>query len=316
MAYGNDPWTARAEAVFAKHFGAQARVYPVATGTAANVISLACATRPYHAVICSEGAHLHLDECSAPEWHLGCKLVPAATKEGKVFPAAIEPLLAVPRGVHSPLPRVVTISQCTEVGTVYTAPEMVELSDFCKAHGLLLHVDGARLCNAAAALDVSLAALTTDVGVDLLSFGGTKNGLMGAEAVVVLNPDLGPDHGVDVGRIRKQSMQLSSKMRFVSAQLTAMLETDLWQRSARHANAMAAHLAEGLCALSEVSLAYPRESNGVFAHLPPAWVAPLQAAFPFHVWNHASSVVRLMTAFDTTEDDVNTFINLAKDLAS
>lgn len=310
MAYGNDPWTQKAIELFRKHLGEDVGVYLVGTGTSANIISLACAVRPYNAVICAAEAHLHLDECAAPEWHIGCKLVPVQTSNGKLTAAAIEPHLHVARGVHSASPRLVTISQCTEVGTVYTVDELKTLATFCHDRGLFLHVDGARICNAAASLDVSLAAITSEVGVDVLSFGGTKNGLAGAEAVIVINREL----DVEVGRVRKQSMQLASKMRFIAAQFIALLEGDLWLRSARHANQMAAILAERICKFSEVSLAFPRQSNGVFAKMPPAWIKPLQEHTPFHVWTDDGPVVRLMTSFDTEEADIDAFITRTNQL--
>ncbi len=311
IAYGADPWTARAEKVFAEHFGDAARAYPVLTGTGANVIALACVARPFHGVICADGAHLHRDECGAPEWHLGSKLLPGVTQHGKLSIEAIEPLVYATRGVHSVKPRVVTISQCTEVGTVYTADEVRAIADFCHSHDLLLHVDGARLCNAAAALDVSLRELTTEAGVDLLSFGGTKNGLMAAEAVLVLNPAC----GADVEFIRKQGMQLVSKMRFVSAQFVALLEGDLWLKNAQHANAMARKLADAATAVAGVRLAHPVETNGVFAVLKPEWIEPLQAHTMFHVWDAEQSIVRWMTAFDTSSDMVNGFVEKLRELA-
>lgn len=303
IAYGNDAWTARAGELLRQHFGHHAEIFLMLTGTGANVLALACALEPWQAVICADCAHLYRDECGAPEKFAGVKLLPARSSGGKLTPESIAPLLRDNGMVHRVQPRVVTVSQCTEWGTVYTPEELGCLAAFCHSNDLLLHVDGARLCNAAAALDASLSALTTDCGVDMLSFGGTKNGLMGAEALVFLEPSLARA----AGYYRKQAMQLGSKMRFVAAQFEALLANDLWLRSARHANAMAHRLAAALASVDAVEIVMPVESNAIFARMPLDDAKVLQETHVFAVWDSEQSIVRWMTAFDTTEDEVDEF---------
>src|SRR5215216_93906 len=240
-AYGGDPWTSRAVQRFREHFGPSARAFPVFNGTAANVLCIETLTQPWQAVVCARTAHLHVDECGAPE-RSGRKLLTVETPDGRLTPELVEPLLVRIGDEHVVQPRVVSITQSTELGTVYPPEAVATLAEWAHAHGLLLHVDGARLCNAAATLDLPLRALTTDAGVDALSFGATKNGAMGAEAVVLLRDDIG-----DGLRFRrKQAMQLGSKMRFMSAQLDSLLAGDLWRRCAQHANAMARRLADAV----------------------------------------------------------------------
>ena len=304
IAYGADDVTARAGAVFRERFGPRARTCIVSTGTAANVVGLCAVTRSFDAVVCADSSHLHRDECGAPEWHLGSKLLVAPTRDGKLHPDAVRPLLVGTDMVHRAPPRVLSISQCTELGTVYTPAEVAELAALCREHDMLLHVDGARLCNAAVALGVTLREITTDVGVDLVSFGGTKNGLMGAEAVVLLTPDA----ATDVERVRKRATQLSSKLRFLSAQLVALLEGTLWSDNATHANAMARRLAEGVGAIEAVEITAPVQTNVVFAKIPRSWVEPLCAHSRFLVWDPERTVVRWMTSFDTSPEDIDTFI--------
>lgn len=307
VAYGNDEHTARALACLRAHFGEQAEAMLVWGGTAANVIGLRCVTESYEAVLCAETAHLAVDECAAPERFLGGKLITVPTVGGKVTVDAVRAAIHGVGVVHSAQPRVLSISQPTEVGTVYTLAELGELAALCRDRGLLLHVDGARLPNAAAHLGVSLRAVTTDVGVDLLSFGGTKAGLMGAEAIVLLRPE----HARGARFHRKQGMQLASKMRFLAAQLEALLGDELWLRIARHANAAARRLADGVRELPHVELAHAVESNAVFARIPARAVDELHAAgFQFHVWvaDPVRPLVRWMTAFDTTDADVDRFI--------
>ena len=303
VAYGNDTWTARAQDVLRGHFGEQCEVLLALTGTGANVLALQSLLQSWQAIICADSSHLHRDECGAAEKFIGCKVLTAHTPDGKLTPGAIEPLLQDTGMVHRAQPRVVTVSQCTEWGTVYTPAELAALAEFCRMNRLLLHVDGARLCNAAVALDTTLAALTADCGVDVLSFGGTKNGLLGAEAVVFFDPELAQS----APYYRKQAMQLTSKMRFVAAQLEALLGGDLWRRNAFHANAMAARLAAGIDDIEAVKIVMPVESNAVFAQVPEESVAPLQSFSPFVVWRSAQSIVRWMTSFDTTEEEVDAF---------
>ena len=309
--YGNDAVTEEVVQVFQKHFGSNAQPWLMLTGTAANVIGLQSVLSSYEAVVCADCAHLHRDECGAPEKFIGSKLLIAPTVQGKLTVDSIRPLLRDTAMVHRAQPRVVSISQCSEWGTVYTLDEIKTLANFCHNNNLLLHMDGARLCNAAVALDCSLKEVTTDAGVDLLSFGGTKNGLLGAEAIVFLNSDIGEKAGF----YRKQGMQLASKMRFIAAQLIALLEKDLWQRNASHANAMAKALAHSVNKIVGVEIVIPVETNVVFAKIPPQWVEPLQKEYYFAVWDSASSTVRWMTSFDTTLDDIKSFTQALEKLA-
>jgi len=301
-AYGGDPWTARAAESFRAHFGPSARAYPVFNGTAANVLSMVMLTQPWQAVVCAQTAHLHVDECGAPE-RSGRKLLTVGTPDGRLTPELIEPLLVRIGDEHVIQPRVVSIAQSTELGTVYTPEATRALADWAHAHDMLLHIDGARLCNAAASLGVPLRAITTDAGVDALSFGGTKIGLMGAEAVVLLSDDLDDSFKY----LRKQGMQLASKMRYISAQLDALLRGDLWLRAAEHANAMARRLADGVADVPGVRITQPVEANGVFAILRPEATARLQKDWPFYVWDEATGEVRWMTAWDTAPGDVDAF---------
>ncbi len=307
VGYGDDEHTARALACLRVEFGEQAEALLVWGGTAANVIGLRCVTEPYQAVLCAETAHLAVDECAAPERFLGGKLITLPVTNGKVSVAAVGAAIRGLGVVHAAQPRVLSIAQPTEVGTVYTVAELAALAELCHERGLLLHVDGARLPNAAAHLGLPLRALTTDAGVDLLSFGGTKNGLMGAEAIVLLRPE----HARGARFHRKQGMQLASKMRFLAVQLEALLTDELWLRVARHANAAARRLADGVRELGHVELACPVETNAVFARLPAVAVASLHAAgFQFLVWSPdpVRPLVRWMTAFDTTDAEVDRFV--------
>ncbi len=301
--YGHDRWTEQVQTRFAEVFGPQARTFLVFNGTGANVLCFRAACRRYEAVICAPTAHVNVDECGAPEAIAGVKLLVAEAADGKLTPEAVERLIVRVGDEHAVQPRLVTISQATELGTVYTVDELRALADAAHAHGLLVHVDGARLSNAAAALGVSLRALTTDVGVDLVSFGGTKNGLLGGEAVVLLSPGLAG--GFEY--IRKQSLQLASKMRFLAAQFDALLTGELWRSLAGHANAMAASLARAVGEVPGVTITRPVEANAVFALLPPATTAALQERFPFYVWDEDTGEVRWMCSWDTSEEDVAVF---------
>ncbi len=301
-AYGDDPWTARTTAQLADAFGASGGVFFVFNGTGANVLGLSLMLRPYEAVICAEGAHLNVDECGAPERIAGCKLLTVPTADGKLTPELIATRLGGRGDEHRAQPRVVAVTQATEVGTCYSLDELRQLGEFCRASGLLVYMDGARLANSAAFLGCSLSDLAA--GVDVLSFGGTKNGTMGAEALIVMSSSLAGT----VRFQRKQQMQLASKMRYLAAQFSALLEDELWLRNARHANAMAQRLADGVRDVPGVRLCHPVESNGVFAALNPALIEPLQREWNFYVWDAADCVVRWMAAFDTTEDDVDAFV--------
>lgn len=302
-AYGDDPHTEAALADLRRHLGAGIEAYFVFGGTGANVLGLRSVTESYQAVLCADTAHINVDECGAPERHLGCKLIPLPTASGKLEPEVIVPHLKGFGVQHHAQPKVVSITQATELGTVYRPEEIRALADLAHGHGMLLHMDGARISNAAAALGVGLEDLTAAAGVDVLSFGGTKSGLLAAEAVVFF----GVDTGGRVPFIRKQSMQLASKMRFLAAQFHALLAGDLWLRNASHANRLATALADRVRHIDGVTITQPVESNAVFARIPPEAVRPLQDRFFFYVWDEATSEVRWMTAFDTTEDDVTEF---------
>jgi threonine aldolase len=303
VAYGGDVYTRQLQGVFQQHFGADASAYPVFNGTGANVISLQAMTERWDAVICAESAHINVDECGAPERVGGLKLLAVPTAAGKLTPELVE-LAAGGRGdEHRAQPKVVSITQSTELGTLYSVAEVAAIVEQAHARDLAVHLDGARIANAAAALDVPMRAFTTDVGVDVVSFGGTKNGMMLGECVVVLNPEA--VRGMLF--LRKLSMQLASKMRFVSVQFDALLSGDLWLRNARHANAMATRLEAAVRDLAGVEVQRPVEANSVFAVLPAAVTARLQSCYPFYVWDESSGEVRWMTAFDTTEADVDGF---------
>jgi threonine aldolase len=308
-AYGEDPFTAAAEARLREHFGDEARSFLVFNGSAANVLSLLTPRHRVDAAICPETAHLNVDECGAPERIGGVKLLTVTCPDGKLTPELLAGRMRRVRigDQHAAQPRVVSISNASELGTVYTPDEVAALAELAHEHEMLLHVDGARLANAAASLDVSLRALTTDAGADVVSFGGTKNGLLFGEAVVFIATELAEDFAY----VRKQSLQLASKMRFVGAQFDALLRDGLWLRSAAHANAMASRLAHVVKELDGICVTQLVESNAVFATLPRGAREHLQAAWPgeqpFHVWNEEAGEVRWMTSWDTTEDDVDRF---------
>jgi threonine aldolase len=301
--YGHDPLTERLADRFREHFGDQARAYPVWGGTAANVLCLRAVCRPWEAAICAATAHLHVDECGAPEAIAGLKLLTAEGEDGKLTPAAVKRLIVRVGDEHAVQPRVISISQATELGTLYAPDELVRLAELAHEHGLLLHIDGARLANAAATLGTSLRGITSDAGVDLLSFGGTKNGLLGAEAVVFLSPEL----GAGFEYLRKQSLQLASKMRYLSAQLDALLTDELWLRNASQANAMASRLAARVRDLPGVTITRPVQANAVFARLPHDAIEVLQREYDFYVWDEHTDEVRWMCSWDTTEEDVDEF---------
>lgn len=305
--YGDDGWTERVGELFREHFGVDAVVFPVFNGTAANTLVIDALTRPHESVICAEGAHIDVDEAGAPERWAGVKLIKVPTEDGKLRPGDLGAWEARRGDQHHNQPRLVSISQATEVGTVYTAEEIRALAEAAHELGMLLHVDGARIANAAASLGIGFRELIADTGVDALSFGATKNGGLIGDAVVFLRP--GDAEGFEW--IRKQGMQLASKMRFLSAQLGALLDGDLWLRNASHANSMALLLAERLGEIPGVELAHPVEANGVFARVPASAIEQLEfgpgGERNFWVWDAAKRVVRLMCSWDTTEDDVREF---------
>lgn len=309
--YGADDYTKRAIDQFKKHFGKSVEVYFVYNGTGANILGLSLLTRSFHSVLCSELAHINVDESTGPEKFLGCKLIPLATTNGKIYPDQIEARIQRVGDQHHPQVKVISISQTTEYATVYTIGELKELSRVARKYDLYLHMDGSRLANAAASLHQDFAAFTRDAGVDVLSFGGTKNGLMFGEAIVIFNPALAQD----LKYIRKQGMQLHSKMRFIGAQFEALLGHDLWRKSAQHANTMAKKLQRELEKFPAIRITQSVDANGIFAIMPAGMVAELQKSFFFYVWNDKTSEVRLMCSFDTTEEDVMKFSQRIKDLA-
>ena len=303
-AYGGDPWTARASAWFRAQFGEDTETFLVWNGTGANVLSLRAMTKPFNAIICTEPSHINLDECGAPELLTGCKLIDLPTPDGKITPAMLQHAVRGVGDEHMVQARVVSVAQSTERGTVYSSDEMAALCFAAHDLGLLVHMDGARIANAAAALDLPLRAFTRDVGVDILSFGAAKNGCMGAEAVVVFNSAL----AVDMKFLRKQSMQLSSKMRFLAAQILALAEGDLWLANARNANAMARRLADGVRGLPNLEITQAVDANAVFVMMPPEIVVHLQKTFHFYVWNEKNGEVRWMTNWATAPEDVDELV--------
>jgi threonine aldolase len=310
--YGHDDRTRAVQELFAEHFGDGALAFFVFNGTAANVLSLRAACRHWEAVICAESSHLNVDECGAPEAIAGVKLLTVVTEHGKLTPELVNSRIERVGDEHAVQPRVVSISQCTELGTVYTQAEVRALAEQAHANQLVLHMDGARLSNAGAALQLSLRELTREAGVDILSFGGTKNGLLGAEAVVFLTPELAD--GFEY--LRKQSLQLASKMRFLAAQFEALLTDELWLRSARRANAMAARLADAVRDVPGLSITRPVQTNVVFAALPAAATAALQQRFKFYVWDERRAEVRWMCSWDTTEEDVDAFAQAVREVVA
>lgn len=305
--YGGDPWTAQAVGEIQRRSGAQGGVYLVLNGSGANVLGLGLLLGRHEAVICAESAHIHTDECGASERILGTKLLTVPGPDGKITPELIASRLGGRGDEHFAQPGVVAVTQSTEFGTCYSLDELRAIKEFCAANGLRVYLDGARLANAVAYLGCTLADIAACA--DVLSFGGTKNGAMGVEAVIVMQPA----DAVNARYLRKQHGQLSSKMRFLGAQFGALLHDDLWLANAAHANAMATRLASGLAEIPGVEIAYPVQSDVVFARLDRESIATLQRDWTFHVWDEAESMVRWMTAFDTQESDVDAFV---KDIAA
>ncbi|MGD0219934.1 MAG: low specificity L-threonine aldolase [Acidimicrobiales bacterium] len=301
--YGDDVYTAHLQRVFQRHFGVGAQAFPVFNGTGANVVSLQSMTDRWDAVICAVPAHLNTDECAAVEKVAGIKLLTLEAPDGKITAESLDVHAWGWDNQHRASPRVVSITQSTELGTCYTPDEIAHICERAHGYGMKVHVDGARLANAAATLGIGFQTFTTDVGVDVVSFGGTKNGLLFGEVIVVLNPDAvrGLRH------VRKAAMQLASKMRFVSVQFEALLAGDLWLQNATHANAMARRLEERVKGVPGVEIARTVQANAVFARLSPEATRRLQSRFHFYTWDAATGEVRWMTAFDTTEDEVDAF---------
>lgn len=310
--YGGDAETARLERIVAAEFGSPVEVFPVLTGTGANVTALQAMTPRWGAVICARSAHIHVDEGGAPEKIAGLKLLPLDTADGKLTPELVDREAWGWGDEHRAQPNVVSITQSTELGTVYTSEELRALSTHAHSLGLSVHLDGARLANAAASLGCELAELTRDVGIDVVSFGGTKNGLMLGEAILVLNPDAAPG----VKYLRKTNAQLASKMRFLSVQLSTLLEAGLWRRNAEHANAMARQLRDGVDQLIAegtvpgLRFTQPTEANSLFLCLPPGIADRLRQFAHFYDWEAQTGEVRWMCSFDTKAEDVDTFLRI------
>ncbi len=304
--YGADEVTANTVALFREVFGADVDVFFVFNGTGANVLSISSATQSYNAVLCADTSHIYCDESSAPETITGCRFFPlTANDEGKLDIETIETRLIRKGDVHYAQATMLSITQATEYGTVYTPEEIAAIAKLCKANGLYLHVDGSRFFNAAASLGCSLADISGKAGVDILSLGGTKAGMMFGEAVVVFNKELAKH----IAFKHKQVMQLASKTRFIAAQFDTMLRTELWRKTAAHANNMAQLLRNQLAANPLVQITKPTQANAIFATIPREWYEPLQQHYPFYVWKDNIHEVRLMCAWDTKEEDITAFIN-------
>jgi threonine aldolase len=303
VAYGDDPYTRSAVKKFEEHFGPDIAVFFTFNGTGANVLSLQAVTQSFQSVLCSDYAHINCDECGAPEKHTGCKLIPLPHQDGKITLDSVRQAYHGIGDQHHSQPRVISITQSTEMGTVYQPEEIQALARFAHEHGMFLHVDGARIANAAASLGQTLRQATRDLGVDVLSFGGTKNGILGGEAVVFFQRELGRDFLY----LRKQGMQLASKMRFIAVQFEALLTNDLWRRSAEHANRMARLLEKEISGIPEVKVVWKVESNGVFAQIPRDSIEKIKQHYFFYMWIEEESIVRWMCSFDTTEDDIHKF---------
>lgn len=306
LGYGHDVYTAEAENIFRDQFGDNCETYFVFTGTAANVLGISGVTRSWNSIITASTAHLESDECAAPEKFTGCKILTVDTPDGKIKPELIKHHVQGFGFEHHAQPKVISITQSSEMGTVYKPEEIRVIADFAHENNMLLHMDGARLANAAVSLNLSFRKFTTDVGVDLLSFGGTKNGLMFGEAICFLKPGLANDFKY----LRKQGMQLASKMRFISAQFIAYFRNELWKKSAEHANRMAQLLSEKITGINGISITMKVEANGIFVIMPSDIAEKLKEKYFFYTWNESTSEYRLMTSWDTQEEDITDFIRL------
>ena len=310
VGYGNDPWTQEATELVKKQFANACDALFVFNGTGSNTMALQMMTRPYHIIFCAETGHIAVDECGAPSKGTGCFMRTIPTPDGKLTPELLRPYMVNFGVEHHSQPGAIYISQCTELGTIYTPEEVRALCDFAHQYGLMVHMDGARISNAAAALGVSLDAVSGACGVDTLTLGGTKNGLMGAECVVIFNKDL-----VREARYaRKQACQLASKMRYVSCQFTAFLTDDLWLKCAGHANRMARKLYDALAAMPDVQFTQKMESNQLFLIMPKEKEEKLHEKYYFYYWNEEIGEMRLVTSWDTTEEDVDGLIAYLKTL--
>ncbi len=317
LAYGQDTLTKSVQARLKEEFGNHAESYFVFNGTGANVLALQAMTRSFHAILCAETAHINVDECGAPEKFTGCKLIPIPTPNGKLTPELIQPHLHGFGVEHHSQVKVIALTQSSEYGTVYSLAELLAITELARKHGLYVFMDGARLANAAAHLGCSLRAMTTDVGIDAVSFGGTKNGVMLGEAVIFCNPETVQELSIHAVFIRKQSMQLASKMRYLAAQFDALLTNELWRTNALHANNMAQILASALREVPNVEITQEVQANVVFAMLPNPVIKRLLEQSFFYVWKENiapdASEVRLMAAFDTTQEEIQGFANLIRE---
>ena len=310
IAYGADSYTQSAIAKFKEHFGPDIDVFFTFNGTGANVLGLQSLMRPYHAVLCSDYAHIYTDECGAPEKHTGCKLIPLPHQDGKI---TVEQVRHAYHGIgdqHHVQARVVSITQTTEMGTVYQPEEIQALARFAHERDMFLHMDGARIANAAVYLKQTLREATRDLGVDVLTFGGTKNGIMGGEAVVYFNRAPSGDFLF----LRKQGMQLASKMRFIAVQFEALLTNDLWRRGAEHSNRMARVLEAEIRKIPQVSVVWKVESNGVFVQIPQHAIEKIKEQYFFYPWIEDECIVRWMCSFDTTEEDIREFASFVAEV--
>ncbi len=307
--YGNDNYTKEAQELLRQIFGAESISYFAYNGTAANAAGVKAILRSHHALICADTAHIATHEVGAATYLTGCPTLLIPHTNGKITAAEIQQVYdkTCYWKHHSNLPKVVSIAQSTEFGTVYTVPELQAISAICRKNNLLFHMDGCRLSNAAAYLNVSLAAISRDVGVDVLSFGGTKNGMMFGEAIVFFQPEL----AAEFAYMHKQNLQLNSKMRFMSAQFIPYLKDSLWHRYASHANKMCERLTKGLLAMKDVTAAHPQQTNQLFAYLPEKMIQATQEKYPFYLFDKNRNLARLVTSFDTTVEEVDQFVALA-----
>lgn len=310
LAYGDDEYCAKVEDLFRQQFGNQAVVSFVFNGTGANVMAIDSMVRSHEAVVCAESAHVNVDECGAPQRIVGCRLLTVDTPDGKLTPELVKTRLHGFGFEHHSQPKAITITQSTELGTLYTIDEIKALADLAHEYNMYLHVDGARLANAAVALNCTFKEMTTDAGVDVVSFGGTKNGLMIGESVVFLNPELAKDFKYR----RKQGLQLCSKMRFLAVQFEAYFKDDLWRRNAAHSNKMAQLLYNKVKDIPQLKVMYPVQVNGVFVQLPREVWTELQKRYFFYDWDIDNNVVRWLCSFDTTEEDIENFVKALKEL--
>lgn len=309
ISYGDDYFSIQAQKLFESLVG-PVQVLFTFNGTGANVISLKCCTLPFQAVLCAETAHINADECGAPTQSIGASLITIQTTDGKLTPALVEPFLSRIGNVHNTQPKVISISQSTELGTVYTLEELQKLCEFAHNHNMYVHMDGARISNAVAALGCDLKSATVDCGIDIMSFGGTKNGLMIGEAVLIFNDELKQY----AAYYQKQSAQLFSKNRFIAAQFTALLTNNLWLQMATHANKMANLLASEVVKINGVTVTRKTDANAVFAIIPTHAIVPLQERYRFYVWNETTGELRWMCSYDTTEAEVRSFVFYLKEL--